>query len=154
MCQCSLVIGHCRNLNHTLVEFIGGPEPLCVPRTDFAKHSATKFLTEDRDHEFKMSAHHGDSLREPRLRQQLPCPKKMQRVVENPGVVKGPAPDAYAGASGSFQHQSGSLRCRDIAIADDRNAFHRCNNLADTFEVDGAAKALLARAAMNKNRGY
>ena len=76
----------------------------------------------------------------------------MQRVLEDPRIVKRAAPDAHARAAGFIKHLLRGRRRDDVAVADDRNTLNGRHHGADAREVDGAAKTLCACAAMNKNR--
>ena len=77
----------------------------------------------------------------------------LQRVLENPRIVKRAAADAHAGAAGFVEHLLRGLRRDDVAVADDGNVFHGFDDLADAGEIHRAAETLLARPAMNENRG-
>src|SRR5438270_840730 len=76
-----------------------------------------------------------------------------QRSSENPRIIKRAAADAHAGTTGFIEHFFCRLRGDDIAVADDRDAFDGFDDFADAGEVDGAAKALFAGAAMDEDGG-
>src|SRR6185369_2009787 len=75
------------------------------------------------------------------------CPAK------NPRIIKRATPDAHAGATGFVEHLFGGLGSDDVAVADDGDIFDRFNHFADAGELDGAAEALFAGAAVDENGG-
>ena len=74
-------------------------------------------------------------------------------MLENPRIVKRAAPDAHARAAGFIEHLLRGLRRGHVAVADDGNVLHGLHDGANTGQIHRAAETLLARPAMNKNRG-
>src|ERR1043166_8387828 len=98
-----------------------------------------------------MSAHHRDALLKARFGEKLACVQIIQRVLENPWIVKRSSPDAYAGAARVFKHNFGALRRGDITITDHWSMLHRLNHCSNAVQVDSATKSLLACAPVHEN---
>src|SRR5437899_1256548 len=77
----------------------------------------------------------------------------MQRVLKNPRIVEGAAPNAHAGAAGFLEHLPGSLGRCDISIANDWNFSHRRGHGPDPAKIYRSTKTLLPCSPMDEQRG-
>src|ERR1051326_4018183 len=78
----------------------------------------------------------------------------MERMLENPGIVKSAAANAHTGAAGFLEHPFGGFGGGDVAVSNDRDALHCFNDSTNAFEIDGAAKSLLTGAAVDEDGSY
>ena len=92
-------------------------------------------FAEDFHHQIEMAFHHDNALFESRFGREFTCCEVVRGVAEDPRVVERAASDADRRAAGLVEHHFGSLRRRDIAVADDRHASHRLHDRADAAEV-------------------
>src|SRR5208337_3162854 len=95
-----LEFGARANPHDVLVELIGWAKAFGVPRRNLAEHAAPVGFAENLDHEIQVTEHDTHTLLERRFGQALTGPQIVQRVLENPGIVEGPAPDAHASTTG------------------------------------------------------
>ena len=57
-------------------------------------------------------------------------------------------------AAGLFEHPRGVFDGADVAVADDGDPLDRLDDLADAWSLHEAAEALLARPAVDRDRGH
>src|ERR1700728_580933 len=98
-----------------------------------------------------MTAKHADALFKGRFGREFAGGQVLERMLENPWIVKRPSANAHTRAAGLVEHHLGGLRRGNIAIADDGNLLYGLNHGADAVEFYLTGETLLARAAVNEN---
>src|SRR5262249_15590810 len=74
-------------------------------------------------------------------------------LTKEPRIQQSPAADGDAGTAGFVEHASRIGQRAHVAITDDGDARHRFDDRANAVQLDAAAAALLARAAVDRDGG-
>src|SRR5215831_595708 len=99
-------------------------------------------------------AHHTHALVEGWFSRNHTVPEIMQRMLEDPWIVKSAPADADPGAPGFFKHFPGSRGCKNIAVAHDGNLLYGSDHFANAGQINRAGKPLFPGPAMDKNCGH
>ena len=142
------------NMHDVVVKFVGRAKSFRIPGRDFAEHAAAMFLAENFDHQVQMPAHHTHLFLEVRLRAaSSPVSRKCSVCWKIHGIVKGAATDAHAGTAGFVQHHFRRCGVVTSPLPMTGMRFTACDDVANAGQIDRAAEALFARAAMNEDGG-